>query len=153
MIDQQRSLRYAAVIAFDETDADVLIEVIHPIQFLTEQDARTFGHHAYLDLCINRVGETITLTLCEDGKDPIQLSRSQVRIRLVPPNDARIPLDLSDPDQLKIILDAMGDMSSPYCISEDDLIPVDWSFEKLSEVIRCPVRFSSTAYEVEELTL
>jgi hypothetical protein len=143
------ALKYAALTDWGEDH--IYLDVIGP-NFRTHEKAEAFARDAELSLYLHQCNEEITLTLVDaDGKS-INLARSQVRIRYNAKAASRISLDPRQPEQIRVILDSLDDLNSPYHISEDDLIPVDWSFEQLAGALSAfPRRFGLMAYGVENL--
>jgi hypothetical protein len=152
MTQDNPPLSYAALTVWE--DEGIYIDVIGP-SFRTQDEAATFARDTPLALLLHEDEGEIALTLMSTNSMGFSMNPepSQVRMSHVPYRENAPPLDPRDPAQLKIIMDALGDMDSPYCITEDDMLPLDWTLKKLAEAISpLPRRFSSMAYGVEEIS-
>lgn len=144
--------RYAALTVWE--DEGIFVDVVGPC-FSTSEEAEVFARDMPLTLLLHQFEGQTALTLMSTNSLGFSMNpeRSQVFISYAPRKENAPPLDPSNPSELQIILDSMGDMDSPYCITENDLIPLDWSFEKLAGMMpSLPRRFSSMSYGVKEIS-
>jgi hypothetical protein len=100
--------------------------------FTSEKKAEAYTN-ASNRLHLRSTSAGASLVLSANGCEYV-VPRGQVKIQIDPPNMPR-PLDSRDPDDFKKIMDSIGDPTSPYHINEEDLAEVDWSYEKLAEVL------------------